>query len=132
MKRIANHRALCWAECRGWALAHDPVDVAAERRVHQMKERDLVIVALALAGFSAVAFVMLRPPSLVPPVAREQALQIEAAAWNSKADQMREDRAARELSENRAQDAQRRAVFDRCIETAADTIAGCARRAESR
>ena len=96
-----------------------------------MKERDLVIVALALAGFSAVAFVMLRPPSLVPPVAQKQALQAEAAAWNSKADQMREDRAARELSENHAQDAQRRAVFDRCIETGADTIAGCARRAES-
>jgi len=97
-----------------------------------MKERDLVILALALAAFSSIAFVMLRPPSLVPPVAQKQALQAEAAAWNSKADQMREDRAARELSENRAQDAQRRAVFDRCIETGADTIAGCARRAESR
>ncbi len=53
-------------------------------------------------------------------------MQAEADAWNSKADQMREDRATRELSENRAQDAQRRAAFDRCIETGADTIAGCA------
>src|SRR3977135_2949997 len=106
MKPIANHRALCWTECRRWVLAHDPVDVAAERRVHQMKERDLVIVALALAGFCARAFAVLRPPSLVTPGAQEQALQTEAAAWNSKADQMREDRAARELSENRAQDAQ--------------------------
>ena len=109
-----------------------PVAVAAERWVHQMKERNLVILALALAAFISIAFVMRRPPPLVPPVSGEQALQAEADAWNSKADQMREDRATRELSENRAQDAQRRAAFDRCIETGADTIAGCAHRAEAR
>jgi hypothetical protein len=113
--------------------AHDPVDVVAERGVHRMKERNLVILALVLTGFICIAFVILRPSPPVAPVSGEHALQAVADAWNAKVDQMREDRATRELSEiqNRAQDAQRRAVFDRCIESGADTITGCSHRAAS-
>src|SRR5207249_4500150 len=55
--------------------ADDPVAVAAERRVHQMKERDLVILALALAAFISIAFMVQRPPPLATPVSRAQVLQ---------------------------------------------------------